>query len=138
MTLDFRETFLDPRGLRRLKKPARIFQIVNFVLKITNIVLTLRGEPCEDVGMKPPHCQRSFSKEYLAFTLIEVIAIIAILVAMLLPALAKAKSAAYRAQCASNLKQWGIAYTTYAGDNGDLFPENNRVSKRVSRRAQGP
>jgi prepilin-type N-terminal cleavage/methylation domain-containing protein/prepilin-type processing-associated H-X9-DG protein len=60
-----------------------------------------------------------------AFTLIEllvVISIISLLMAILAPALGKAKAQAQRAYCSSNLRQIGVAFQSYLDDNGDKFP----------------
>jgi prepilin-type N-terminal cleavage/methylation domain-containing protein/prepilin-type processing-associated H-X9-DG protein len=66
-----------------------------------------------------------------AFSLIEllvVIAIIAILAALLLPSLGRAKDKAKGANCVSNLKQWGLATQMFAAENSDWLPQDGSAS----------
>jgi prepilin-type N-terminal cleavage/methylation domain-containing protein/prepilin-type processing-associated H-X9-DG protein len=68
------------------------------------------------------------------FTLVEllvVIGIIAVLISILMPTLSKVRQQATKVQCASNLRQWGMAYAQYGNANKGMFPYNGRTIPNV-------
>src|SRR5256712_6254771 len=76
---------------------------------------------------KPMYPFRRSRQNRIGFTLIEllvVIAIVAILAALLLPALAKAKTKAQGIQCLSNMRQLQLAFTLYAMDHNERYMPN--------------
>jgi prepilin-type N-terminal cleavage/methylation domain-containing protein len=67
---------------------------------------------------------KSLSKQFTLIELLVVIAIIAILAAMLLPALTRARESGRRAVCINNIHQWQIATAMYTSDYDDWYPES--------------
>src|ERR1700734_2287902 len=101
----------------------RMFHIRNKLCSWGGTLVT-RRQSCR-LGSKPilgAFCIRS-----VAFTLIEllvVISIIAILAALLLPAVAASKQRAFGVQCLSNVRQIGMGMMLYTHDSHELFPES--------------
>src|ERR1700742_751732 len=83
---------------------------------------TSSGELTDPPGRPPRKGKSRFCRAFTLVELLVVIGIVAILIAMIMPALARTREMAKRTQCASNLRQLGTALIMYAMDNRQELP----------------